>query len=489
MRLGVRCSILVTSLALVALTGCFRGRVEAPEPPRDFSKDTVDFPPLLPGTIVAPLTLDRASAIAALEKEVPRRFGDIAQRIRLPDSRRSFAFEVRREPFAVSFAGDTILLNSVVHYRGRGWYDPPIGPDINGECGTEKEPPRARLRLRVVPRLSTDWRLRVRTQVDTLLPFSTDERDQCEVSFLNLDVTGKVLSGATAALRTLLPQVDRQLATLDVKSPLEKIWVELQEPIRITDSLWLILQPSGVHLGRVRGSRETVGAQIGVTASPRIVAGPKPVLATVPLPALGPIRDEEGFSMYVEGSFDFRVMSGVLTKQLRGQRIKTPGGTLEVRRVTVFGVGGGRLAVGIDFTGDARGKVWLLGTPRYEAATGLVTVPDLDFEATTSNLLVAGAAWIGEGAIRDFLRSQTVIPVGTLMQEIQAMAVKEMNQELARGVRLEATIAESEPAGMLIKGDFLVMRARASGEAKLVLGSELFDAPKQAPATGAGKTP
>ena len=106
---------------LLPLAACFGGRVDAPEPPRDFSRDTIAFPPLPPGTIIAPLTLDRPSAVAALEGEVPRKFGNIDQRIRIPDSRKSFAFEVTREPFTVSFAADTIVLSSVVHYRARGW--------------------------------------------------------------------------------------------------------------------------------------------------------------------------------------------------------------------------------------------------------------------------------------------------------------------------------------------------------------------------------
>jgi hypothetical protein len=470
---------------LLPLAACFGGRVDAPEPPRDFSRDTVTFPPLPPGTIIAPLTLDRQSAVAALEGEVPRKFGNIDQRIRIPDSRKSFAFEVTREPFTVSFAADTIVLSSVVHYRARGWLDPPIGPDIEGGCGMDKEPPRARLRLRIVPRLSTDWRIQVRTRVDTLVQYSATDRDQCKVSFLDLDVTGKVLNGATAALRTVLPGVDRQLAKLDVRTPLEKIWVDLQQPIRITDSLWLILQPSGVHLGRVRGSREEVGAQIGITAAPRILAGPKPVVASVPLPPLGPIQDAEGFSMLVEGNFDFAVMSGVLTEQLEGQKVRAAGGTLTVRKVTVFGVGGGRVAVGIDFTGTARGKVWLLGTPRYEAATGLISVPDLDFDATSAGMLVQGVAWLKGSAIREFLREQTKVPAGNLMKEIQDMAVKEMNTELARGVRLEATIAASEPAGMLVQADRLVLRARATGAARLELGPEVFEPQgSRQPATG-----
>lgn len=469
----------VSTLLIGLLASCAGGRVDAPEPARDFSRDTIGLPPLPPGTIVAPLTLDRQSAVAALEKEVPRKFGDIDERIVLPDAaRKSFAFEVTREPFKVTFAADTILLTSVIHYQGRGWLNPPIGPDIQGGCGTKGETPRARLRLRVVPRLSENWRIQVRTRVDTIVPYSTTERDQCEISFLQFDVTGKVLNGATAALRKLLPQVDRQLARLDVRTPLEKIWVQLQQPIRVTDSLWLLLQPSGVHLGRVQGSRETVGAQIGVTAAPRILAGPKPVVASVPLPPLGPIQDAEGFSMLVEGNFGYGVMSGVLTEKLKGQKVRAAGGTLEVRKVTAFGVGGGRMAVGIDFTGSARGRVWLLGTPRYEAATGLISVPDLDFDATSAGMLVQGVAWLKGDAIREFMREQTKVPAGDLMKQIQDMAVKEMNRELARGVKLEATIAASEPAGILVRADGLILRARATGAARLELGPELFEKPR-----------
>ena len=132
------------------------------------------------------------------------------------------------------------------------------------------------------------------------------------------------------------------------------------------------------------------------------------------------------------------------------------------------------MAVGIDFTGSARGRVWLLGTPRYDAATGLISVPDLDFDATSAGMLVQGVAWLKGGAIREFLREQTKVPAGDLMTQIQTMAVKEMNRELARGVKLEATIAASEPAGILVRADGLILRARATGAARLELGPELF---------------
>ena len=106
-----------------ALGFCDRGRVEAPEPARNFSFDADSLPALPalpPGTIIAPIALDMESAVEALEKEVPKRFGDIEKRLPIAGSRRrSFAFEVTRSPFTVAFRADTVLLSAVLAYKGR----------------------------------------------------------------------------------------------------------------------------------------------------------------------------------------------------------------------------------------------------------------------------------------------------------------------------------------------------------------------------------
>jgi len=460
----------------VAACGDAGRRVDAPAPVGEFGRDSASLPELPPGTIVAPLTLDLASALRALEQIVPRRFGNITQRLPIPGSRRrSYAFEVTREPFAVGFAHDTVVLSATIHYQGRAWYDPPIGPDLNGECGTSGEPPRARLVLRAVPRLSKDWQLQVRTQVARVTPLTDTERDQCEVSFLKLDMTGRVLEVAGRALQNTLPQIDRKLAHLDVRSPLEKVWNDLQKPIRLQDSLWLLLTPQAVSLGSVRGTRELAAVEIGVSAAPRIVTGARPAPSVLPLPPLGPMRTDQGFSLLIEGAFDYSVMSAELTHRLRGRSVKAAGGTLEVNRVTVYGVGGGTLALGLDFDGTARGRVWLLGKPSYDAVSGLLSVPDLDFDAGSAGLLLQGLAWLKGDAIREFLRSQAKIPAGALLERIQQLAVQQLNRTVARGVALTATIERTEPAGILVRSDGLIIRARATGAARLDLGPELFE--------------
>jgi hypothetical protein len=143
-------------------------------------------------------------------------------------------------------------------------------------------------------------------------------------------------------------------------------------------------------------------------------------------------------------------------------------------KLTVTGIGSGRLALGVDFEGTDSGQLWMVGTPQYDPASGMLSVPDLDFEARSASLLVKGLAWLKADEIRAFLRSQAKIAAGEVLNRIQGMAVKELNRELAPGVHLSASIEKSEPAGILVHPDGLIIRARATGAARLELGAAIF---------------
>ena len=168
-------------------------------------------------------------------------------------------------------------------------------------------------------------------------------------------------------------------------------------------------------------------------------------------------------------------MSAELTHRLAGRSVRASGGVLTVKRITVLGVGGGRLALGLDFEGTASGRVWLLGKPSYDPVSGFVSVPDLDFDTRSAGMLVQGLAWLKANAIREFLRNQARVPAGTVLGQVRSVATKQMNRELAPGVQLSATIEKAEPAGILVRSDGLVIRARATGTGRLDLGPEVFE--------------
>jgi len=470
----------VTCLAaLMTVLGCGNERrLNAPAPPRELALAPDSLPPAPRGVIVAPLEVEWANALGALNRMIPTRIGDLNETRLVPigrDRNASMAFEVKREPFEVlGVSGDTIDIAAILHYRGKAWLGSALG-SIGGSCGMDKVAPRARVVLRVVPYLTKDWQLGVRSQVAQLTALSDTERDRCKTTFLGLNVTGKVMEAAKEALEKFLPRIQERLAAFDVKGPLTDIWEDLQKPIHIADSIWLVLQPDSIQVGPLHGTRKSVHAELGLTAAPMILTGPKPVIDPVPLPTYDRARMARGFSVPVEGSLDYEVMSAQLTRQFRRKAIKVGGGEFRLRSARLYGIAGGKVTVGVDFEGTAQGLIWLVGTPQYDQSTGMITVPDLDFDASSAGLLIAGYAWIKGDEIRNFLRQEAKISAGELLSRLQRMAVKEMNRTLARGVKLSTTIGAAEPRALLVRPGDILVRARAMGTMRLEIGPELFE--------------
>jgi hypothetical protein len=294
------------------------------------------------------------------------------------------------------------------------------------------------------------------------------------VSFLNLDMTGKVLSAARDAIRSQLPKLGKRLELVDVKGEFEKVWNEIQKPIHLADSVWLLLDPTGIRLGTLSGTREMLGGTIGVTAQPRIETGPKPLVAYRPVPPLDSAQAETGLNLLLEGRFDYGVIGKSLTDALRGTEIKTPGGAVEIRELGAYGVGHGRIALGVRFSGTASGQIFFVGTPKYDSVSGRISVPDLDYDASTTPLLVKSLAWLQDDQIRDFLRTQATFPSAEAMEKISTLAVKGMNRELTTGIFLSASVNNTKVVAITPRADALYLQAHATGQAALHVTDEFF---------------
>jgi hypothetical protein len=464
-------------LAAALAAGCGAGGDVLAPPPGKYFGATTEPPPALPLTVVdAPLLVDLKGAIELLEEALPRTYGDIEKRRTIKGKGRSaFAFELKREPFKVTVKRDTFQIASTIHYQGRGWYNPPIAPEIGGSCGTSGDQPRARIVISIRPSIDRDWRLIAKPWLSQLRPLTRTERDQCEVTFLKLDVTGKVLEAAGGALRKQLPKIAAKLATLNVRSEIEKIWNEIQKPIKLTDSVWLMLQPQGIRLGELSGSGEMVGGTVGISATPKIESGPEPPYALKPLPPLDAAAPSTGLNLLVEARFEYPLISSSLTSELRGREVKTPGGVLVLREIGVYGIGGGRVALGVRFGGTAAGQIYFVGTPQYDDSTGRVMVPDLEYDASTTPLLVKGLAWLKADEIRDYLRSQATFPSADAMEQLADLAVQGMNRQLTLGVFLTASLNRTEVLRIAPRSDALYLQAHAEGQAALHVTDDFFE--------------
>ncbi|MDO8502461.1 MAG: DUF4403 family protein [Gemmatimonadaceae bacterium] len=469
-RRGARAFRFLAPLVAAAFvaTGCkTRLDVDAPAPAMLADIDTL--PTLPTSTLDIPLTYDLTPVALALEKAVPRKFGNINERNQLANKRMHIAFEATRDPFSVSLNGQTANISAVVHYKGRGWYKPPVGPEISSSCGIDDERPRARVAMSSDLQITPAWNLRGKTRVARVVPYSDERRDQCRVTFLNIDVTNRVISATKEVLEKQRPMIDRKIASIDIRSRFESWWHLLERPIPLTDSVWLLINPSAVRMGQSVGVKKTLVTALGFSASPVVVTGRRPEATESPLPPLYPAAVGDGLHILLEGVIGYDLATDLLRKHVNGKKIERGGQTFEVKDVRLFGIGGGKLALELLFKGATNGRIYLVGTPRYDPGTNELFVPDLDYDVGSASLLVRGVEWVKHDEVRDFIRSQARWSVGDVMQTGKEQLLKGLNRDLAPGVRLAADVKRVQGLSVHARRTAIRLRAQADASARLTV--------------------
>jgi hypothetical protein len=459
-------------LALATISGLLAGcerkpDVEAPAPAMMADADTL--PTLPTSTLDIPLTYDLTPIVRALENAVPRRFGDIDVRRKTANPRMEIAWEASRDPFSVSLDGQTARLGAVVHYKGRGFYNPRVGPNISSSCGINDERPRARIAIASDLRITEEWKLRGRTRVASVRPYSEERRDQCRVTAFRIDVTDRVIKATREQLEQQRPMIDRRIASLDIRSRFQEWWHLLEQPIHLTDSVWLLIRPSAVRMGQSVGVKRTLVTALGFSASPIVVTGQKPAVQPTPLPPLKAATVGDGLHILMEGVVSYDVASDLLRKHLNGRKVERSSRTLVVKDVRLFGIGGGKLALELRFGGDVTGHVYFVGTPRYDAGTNELFVPDLDYDVGSSSLLVSGIEWLKHDDVRDFFRQQARWSIGDVMKTAAEQLEVGLNRELAKGVRLESEVKQVQGLSVHARRMAIRLRAQADANARLTV--------------------
>ena len=464
-RAWVGIAALAAVILAVALTWAFWSTPHLDPPAPAAEAEPIWVPELAESTLKVPIRFDLQPVVAALERAVPRSMGSLDQRTPLEDNDRTdVAYEVRRAPFQTSLIQDRAMITSVLSYRARAWYDPPILPEIRGTCGTEAEPMRAVVSASARISLSSDWRLRSDGRVDHVGPLAAGDRDRCRMTDLNIDVTDRVMSAAREALEGHLPEIEAALGRIDLRSRFEEWWQALASPIELAEETWLVIGPVGVYRGPTRGLGDVLIAEVGLSAEPRVVFGPRPRVDIPPLPDLGPPLDVEGLRIRATGRADYGAASERLTEILAGRTLEQPEGTLRLDRVEALGIGGGRVALDVYFDGAARGHIYLVGTPAIDPATNEIHVPDLTFDVDTRSLLIQGYAWIAREDILEFFRERARWPVEHLANFAGTQLERGLNHHLTDEVRLEGGVESVELLGVYPRMDALIVQAEARAD-------------------------
>ncbi|MDB4947469.1 MAG: hypothetical protein JWM27_118 [Gemmatimonadetes bacterium] len=460
------------ALALLALAAAGCGtRVRIPPP--DVDSPAVELPEAEASVVHLPVTLSLAGIADKVEDAVPRRGGDENEWHVAGDAPVIGTVYVteawERDPLRISVTGGHVDVSAHVRYRARiakkvcaplvGCRWVPLS-----QCGHDGPMPTLDIGLRTTLGWSPDWRVAPRTAARPVRSGL-----HCRVAGARVDVTERVQAKVLAELQRAAPRVDeriREAAALHDR--VEGVWRALQKPIQVADGVWLTLRPQAASADVPSGRGTTLSTDVALILRPRVVVGDKPAPDTTPLPRRVPMPPGRGFRLQLVADVPYAAGDSILAAELVGKRLSSHGQSVKVKAAHLSGHGS-RLVLAVDVVGDARGTLYFVGTPVFDPATQVLTVPDLDFSLETKNVLTTAAGWLLYPSLREQMAAAARFPLAARMAQLREHVAGALNRDLGTSVRMTGTVDQLRPVGVAVRAGSVAAVFVAEGHAGITV--------------------
>ena len=147
--------------------------------------------------------------------------------------------------------------------------------------------------------IGEDWRPKLSLNSD----FRWDKRPEIWLfDIVKVTIGSKVAPKLRKKMAELEQQVPAMLDDLDLRGEMEKVWTEVQKPVKISDNptIYAVFTPNSVGFSGLNGHARTLTTQIAMRGKTHVVIGEAPTITAVPLPPLERIEANDGhFALYV----------------------------------------------------------------------------------------------------------------------------------------------------------------------------------------------
>ena len=428
---------------------------------------TAQTPPEI-SSIAIPIRTSLVPISAEIEARVEKTFSGKARERGI-----DVEYRVARDPIRLTMVGAGLHSSSTIRYalqacRGRF-------PCIS--CGMDEARRVADIKLHTKLDWDPSWRLRSTTR-----PLPVNYPKPCQVTWLDIDITQRFIAPVVVQQLGLAARIiDRQVPALtNFKPQANQTWTALQTPYELAPRTWLVLEPESVSLSPITGAGAIVTTTLQLRAKTRIVVGDKPAVTTRPLPALArgaASASPAGIRIPFDLQLPYEEASRLASRDFAGKSYRVNGKTLIVETLRIAPAANGKVLVEatIDYRGGRlrsyRGPIWLEGTPRFDAATSAVVIPDLDYslDPKRRGLFARVLERAAHESIRARLRESARFPLATRIAEVRAEVTRALNRQLAPNVLLRGRADAIEPVSATPLLTYIAVRVIGTGQAEVEL--------------------
>lgn len=446
--------------------------VAAPAPPREVTP--IPLPPPSPSTIAVKAELP----IAEVRQKAASALGDY---LRKPIQREDIVKGITIESFVTLMPGTMTMMSAPdstisvqMPFQFKGWAR--ASKKVLGQVIRQREEftGKATATLTLKLRLDSDWSIRPESELEIVIQEATLRFWGIPVSIRSI-FTRLVEDVVAPKLEELIV---KHIARVDVKTRVASVWERLQEPTKVREEppIVLVMEPLEIASQHLSGNEETLFISLGIRTYIRVLIGDIAAsrLEDAP-PAQKPLPDLQFVDELESG---YHILAPIEVAYTAIERLAEPhvekahdlrGIETHVETLSLYG-SGNQLVAGVTFNMpafDARGQLYLLGTPVYDATTMSIAVTEFNYALTTQSLLLEFAEDIGEGIfpnLRTTVEEKLVFSLEERLTDLREMLVRVIeNRQIGSYVTLNGTVDSVTPEALYLTQTGLRVPFRLQG--------------------------
>ncbi|MBC5994878.1 DUF4403 family protein [Pontibacter sp. SD6] len=281
-------------------------------------------------------------------------------------------------------------------------------------------------------------------------------------------------------MASLSKQLDKELQNrLDMKKYVAQAWQMVQEPVKLDDDMnaWLTVVPKEVRMAPLYAQNGTLNTRLGITSYISVSTDGKPqTQVNKNLPKLiVDSRLADDIQIGLTTTIPYAHASKMMQAQVAKQTYKFDGGKSEltVNDAAIL-PGGEQLVLMLDVNGKTKaglftkkivGKVYLRGTPYYDAQTASIKVRDVDYDLDTKDKLLNTASWLAKNKFKDMIQAQVSIPVQSQLDDAKKMLQNTLDKQgrVHESLLLRGSIKHITPDNIYLTKDGIKAVVNAKG--------------------------
>jgi len=388
----------------------------------------------------------------------------------------------------IDLSGSTLFVSAPLRYK-IGMRSHAQSAESSAQCGDGSGwPRRATLNGNIAIGMTPDYGVSASLRSVTVHPI-----EPCQLRISDVDLQQAVNTALSGQAKEGFDSAVSRLNALSLKPRAEDVWTALRNPIQLEPDTWLLLNLDKVRHTGFSKDGHIINDTLHITAHPVIVRGTEPPASSTALPQLeteasspdfrgvADVQDaypekrpvSEKFHALTDIRVDYGTLSQTLSNRLTGRRVENKGHFVTITAAGIFGLGKNQVLLRVEFTGDARGYVYLIGKPELHTMTQAVYLSGLRYDRGTTRLLQTTAPdWFNDMPFRETITPEIALGVTPMIDRIRDSLRTGLNRTLTPTVSMQGTVTSMQGIAVFADVDALYVRSMSNGTLNVIASSE-----------------